>query len=383
MSKQHARYSPSKLDALAKCPRFKRVEEQTDRQSAADEGTMMHDAFERRSTKGLTEEQADAVSKVIGYVESLEAAEGAHGVHEVKLELEDLTYGFADYILITPSGKVVDAAATNLLTRRAHVADAKFTRIEAEHGFQVRAYAACILEAYEDVVEVVTHVISPRLNSIETNTYDRSLLPKVRNEIELLYRRIENPFSTKPVPHMELCRMCAWASECPAVCTGVATVAAMQQTIVVPATFDPAAITLPEDRAVAQSLATVLENWAEQVKASNTEFVANGGEIPGFKMVSRGTGKRVDPAMTQFALDALLEKGYTREMLCSALTLSVNKLAKNLAEMQGGKEGVFREAIDEVIGSMLVEGKCQFLQKSAKPKGGTGALSKAKQIEAT
>lgn len=349
MSKKHARFSPSQLDNLSLCLRFKYKE----MEDAANEGTDLHAAIENDSDVGLDEEQKLQVTKIQGYVGSLAASiPDAIVQRERRLELKELTWGTGDIIIMSPNRRV------------GHVVDAKFIRVSSEHSFQVRTYAAALLEETPEMEQVSTHIVAPRLEQIDTETYDRSLLPKVRAEIEALYARIEDPF-LPPTPHSDLCGKCARAGRCPALVPAIRESAA-RLTLPVPSAFAPDAMVSTKDRAIAQVLAGVFENWAEQVKRANAAFVAAGGEVPGFKLVTRSTGFRISSEATAAAFATLEAAGIPREMLLNAMTLSISKLAKERASVLGEKEGDVKEELTQHVLPFGSAGTCQFLQKARK-----------------
>lgn len=211
MNKKHARFGPGTLDNLTKCARFKYREMENN--DAADEGALLREAFEKGDVRGLSEEQAAQVRKLLDYKEALYNS-GDWDMHEeMRVGLKDLTFGTADLVLTGDGMKHI------------HVIDAKFGRLAVDsRDFRVRAYGAAAVEKYwgadsdtipSDVV-VETHVLIPRRNEIEHATYNgKDLHAGVRREITDLYERIANPF-TPPAPHPDLCRKCARAAECPA-----------------------------------------------------------------------------------------------------------------------------------------------------------------------
>ena len=357
--KAHHRHSPSKLDSLTKCLRFKYKQTET-QNDAANEGTELHKAFETGNLAGLNEEQKTVVQMTRDYVDSLKAADGGPtewlDMPEQHLVLKDRTYGTTDRVLIHKT------------LPKAIVIDAKFGRREGEHAFQVETYGAAVVENAVDlcgheITEVEVHVVSPRLRDFFVAKHDgQELLTSVRERIDTLYERLEDPFNP-PTPHEDLCGLCDRADRCPALGKLVVD-AAPKLGLPVPSAFAPDALVSDKDRAIAHVLAGAFENWAEQIKKNNTAFVNNGGTIPGFKLVTRSTGIRVPADMTSIALTTLLNNGISSDLLQESCTLVVGRLAKVMAEASGISEADAKETLRSMLADIAQEGQATFLQKT-------------------
>lgn len=388
MAKTHARHSPSKLDALSMCIRFK-YKERTD--DSADEGAMLHRACETGNVTGLTEQQKLDVMMARSYADMLVAAVPSEWVvfREPKLTLGELTYGHADFV------------AYNSTRNRIVVADYKFTRVDTNHRFQVMTYGAAFvhmlckacqdgttsLELSDDHGRVLgqvpvpewsaladtnvdMHVIAPRIGSepdvVQMNAM--VLMSTAIKDIEQLYARIDDPF-LPPTPDESVCGNCARAAGCPALNQVVAHAATGILGLPVPSVFAPGNSEVSaRDRALAQVLRGVFDNWGEQIGKMNTEFVKSGGEIPGFRLQSRSNGVKVNPWATQTAIVALRSLGYTDEELLAACTLSVSALAKHKAETSALTEGEAKDQIRQVLGDLATESTSTFLAKVKRTK---------------
>lgn len=355
MAKTHARFSPSMLDMLSSCLRFKYKERKDD---SADEGTEMHKAFETGNMAGLSPEQVTCVQAARDYVDSIKATHGGpdqwHDWPERKVTLKDLTWGTADRVLLHVSRKIL------------HVIDFKATRVEGEHDMQLRTYTAGILEE-EDLItagveEVYMHILAPRIAAPFKLRIEEpeKFLQAHRAQIEELYERIDDPFL--PPSPSEICRNCERAARCPAVGNSVKALAQVAA-LPVPSAFAPEALVSERDRAIAQVLAGALENWAEQVKKANTEYVRQGGEVPGYKFVSQSSGLRLPKEQTGYAV-SLLQSITNMEQILSACTLSVTQLAEVLATANGTDAADEKDNIRKALGDLLVEGRREFLQKT-------------------
>jgi len=361
--KKHARYSPSKIPNLKKCLRFDYKQGDIDPETglqeenaAAAEGTMLHDASNKKDFRGLTDEQRRAVESSLQYVDSV-AAEmpGCLRLHETKVELEDLTYGEADVLLI------------NVERTKGHVLDYKYGRLDTDYDDQLRTYAAAVLEMHEAMEEITTHVIAPRLGEAPTTrTYDRSLLAAVRAELTALYAEIENPFNPA-TPDTEVCGKCSRAEYCPQFNSALKP-AVIGVQLAMPASWDPGNRSDPVDMARRHIFAGALATWIDAVKENNASYVAEGGEIPGFKLVQRSTGMKIDREATKTAVDMLRLAGFDDSLLWSALSLSLSEVAKLKKEVDGGDVAEYKEQMKAVLGDIIHEGSCRFLQKTKRIK---------------
>jgi hypothetical protein len=346
---QHARFSPSKLDNLALCVRFSHIP----MESAATEGLDMHSSYESGNTAGLSEEQARVVQMALDYTEQIKAQGDFQELRELRVELQDLTFGTADRVLLG--------------TAEAHVLDFKGIRVVSDHRFQVRTYAAAVLETYPEILKVTTHIVAPRLgDSPETMAFGRELLDEVRSEIQALYAGIDD-FTTPPTPHEDLCRICKWAYKCPALNSTIVT-AARSAGLPVPQEFEPSALVSDRDRIVAQTLAVFFENWAEQIKKFNAAYmVANDLKTLGsaYKLVQRSTGTRIPKEATGVCYVMLRDAGVASDSeLISACTLSIPQLAAALSQTRGGSVDDHRYEIKALLREYCTEGQTAFLQKA-------------------
>jgi hypothetical protein len=352
MSKQHARFSPSRLEGLEECPKYERI----DTPDVADEGNLLHDASEKEDRTGLTSEQRVLVDSALAYKDYVKSrAPGAVEEKEVKLELKGLTYGFADVILVFPDGE-------------ADVIDYKFGRIEvteAAKNLQLQTYAAALLEMRPEIQKVRVHAVQPRVGNPNSAEFDRTLLARTRARIELVYEKAADPFA--PPTRCDNCDYCRHIDRCPAwkpTLVRIADVMQLPAPEVLRGEIEPSV----DDRAVMQSLATSLEKVADQWKASNRKFVIDdGNEIPGYRIQERGTGPKVQDVAT--ALRLLADGGYaSHEQLIACLKLSIPDLAESMTTIRGGDAKGERARILEILGDLVTEAKTRFLAKAKKSK---------------
>ena len=369
----HHRLSPSGLSAKFKCIRF-RFHDTESMKEAGDEGELLHNATRFRDMTGLDEYQKRDVQFAIQCADDIRTliAGERHELTEAKLVLRDLTYGHCDLGILDVAGK------------RVIIGDYKFTRLDSDPGEQLRAYAAALVEMlasdegvkFDDGVVIrnfrvetaETYVIAPRLSGgPDVQSYDaQELLKQVRADITELYARIDNPWLPPNPSHPELCARCAWAASCPAV-NNTVEIVAQRLSLPLPRQFSVEADIAPSDRAILQGLAGALEKYSELVKQANTEYVKNGGEIPGFKLQSRSTGFTVSREMTLVAAERLKEIfGWDAETVMGAAKLSVPELADQMASLSGDTKDGLKAKIIAALQGIGVNGSCSFLAKVSK-----------------
>ena len=319
---------------------------------------MLHNACETGDTTGLDDRQAEDVTNALAYKDGLMTGPGLWiDSAERRVELKDLTYGTADRVLYNETQKVL------------RVLDFKFTRVAGNHEFQARTYAAGMVEemlaAGRPVETVETHVVAPRLNITESETYDNpaALLAQVRQDIEDLYGQIDNPWND-PTPHGDLCNNCARAAGCPALAeTAVAVTRGLG--LPLPEAFSPNSIVSTKDRALAQAAAMALANWSESVKKANTEFVKSTGvDIPGFALRTRSTGARVGKEDTATVVQIFKDQGLSEDVVLGGCRISLNDVAKAYAETSTMTIAQAKDWVKGLASDHSSEGEATYLQKT-------------------
>ena len=360
MSKKHARYSPSTVEKLLLCSCFRHK----DMLQASDEGTLLHKAAETGDLTGLDDEQKKVVSTYLTYVANVKAGFGDKPIfhaHERKLELKDLTFGYADDVIIC--GDV--AHIPDLKTGRKPVTPADLGGVPG--NVQVRIYCAALMEELPHITQCTGHLVAPRIPHTSHYTFGRDVIESTRKMLEESYDKWDDPFERKPIANEELCPICARAAKCPVLNT-TAVLAARSVGLPVPAVFDPGSMVSDADRSKAQAIAQALENWAEQIKKRNLAYVVEtGAELPGFKLMNKSTGKRVPRDNSLSACNALLASGYlNQEQLLGTVSLSIPEMAKAAQEIRGTTENEERARLGAILGTLAVEGSATYLQRIKK-----------------
>jgi hypothetical protein len=334
----------------------------------ADEGTMLHEVCEKqllvpaadRDLRGLGSEQREAVERALAYVTALVSAKAGVKVEtEVRLDFYDLTWGTADVVICGGT--------------EADVVDYKFGRtavspVAAGLNLQLATYCGALMTMRPELEIVRGHVVQPRLGVPNWETFDRSLVDKVRARIELVYGKAAHPFS--PATPGEHCSLCRYSSECPALKPTLIRVSEAFS-MPVPEVLRGEVPATPEDRYRIHALFSVLERMADQWKAANRAFVIDeGGEIPGLVVRERSSGPRVPSEHVASAMRKLRDEGYASEdQLLNCLKISIPDLAKQMTEVRGGTEKEERARILEILEGLVIESTTKFLAKAPKERG--------------
>lgn len=365
---KHARYSPSKLEALEKCPCFEsdnamRTEKDL---GAATEGTMLHDAMENDDPSNLeSEEQMWAYESCQEYIKQVIATcPGKYRVlREAKSTIKGLTWGFADLTIIDYTLKII------------HVLDYKFGRTavdHAEYNLQLRAYGVGMFERFKSFKHLHLHLVAPRIPDFTDAVFSRDVITVTRERINNIILSAADVFK-KPCGG-EWCGFCTNKPRCEVITKAVEGVVRGAGFLELPENFLPETIMSPEDRAKSLLLARILPDWCKLVKQMNTSAVLEfGEEIPGFSLRRRAGSVSVSDA--QSVLRAVTSRlGFTHEQLLvsGVASVSISKLADLMREQRPVEEfNTKRDYVDalvETFGDAVSRGtEVVFLQKDRRP----------------
>jgi len=343
-NEQHAQYSPSSLELLELCPCY--VSDRSRDDSAAKDGTRLHEAVELEDLSLCNdEEEEEAVTRCIDFAHEVmsEMGEGCEIFREKLLLIEDLTKGTGDLVVKKDT--------------KANLTDWKFGRnpvTDATENIQMQGYVLGIFHEFEDVEEVEVNIIGPRMDLRSTATYRRPDCKTIRDRILAVIERCEAD-NVEPSAHEKCCRYCGKKADCPRMAE-TALAVSRNLGLPLPIEFEPGRMIRPEDRAKAQVLSYILEDWAKKVREYNAKAVVEDGiEIPGFSVRSRKGSTTVVDVHTAIEL-ILKEFGVDRTDLDQVCSLSIPKVTDMLYAKEivaGGKET--KKAIREHVNSLLKE----------------------------
>ena len=362
MSKQHARFSPSKLQSKEICSRFDYKEDEDGQENEfAAEGTLMHEALETGDLSKLDPEQQEQVVKVQSYFDSLLSGIDPRRIRrwsEVKVTLPDRTFGTADIVILV-------ADEDNATTGYAIVGDAKFGMKPvppAHDNVQLMCYCGALLFGTTDEPlyfrprEVYGHMVSPRINDASTTVFTMADKDRILTRIDKILANAANPFHP-PTPDTELCSKCQWSAQCPALKgLAVATGTEVATRKFLPSIFDLQQIdnASPEDKSKVYALAQLLEGWAEGAKKLVTKAVIDKGEtIPGYELRSRAGNARVSDVREAVAL---LSTTLSKEEILDAASLSLPKLVDIVALSKSLTKVEAKELVTTTLETVLEHG---------------------------
>ena len=353
----HAKYSPSSLEKLELCPCFQ--QDQTGDQTAATEGTLIHEAIAESNLDLCPDEFAEAVAqRCIDYRDSIITQLNINGIpytshHEITVNVATLTRGTVD-LLILVEGPVRYAQIVDWKT-------GKFPVTPADQNVQLQAYALGVLFDYPAILHVDAHLVCPRLGHVSNAIYARSDAERILQRLRLIIDRGEDP-NKQPTAYEDACRFCGIKSECPRM-TDLVNDSCKRLDL--PVQFQPGAIVSPEDRAKAQVLAGIFEDWANQIRKANAKAVREDGiEIPGFELRSRTGNTTINETRTAAeALLALYPDLDGNEVLDCA-KLSLPKLVEAIRAHTGDKKKEARTKLIAELSNVITQGEpITYLQR--------------------
>ena len=306
--KKHARVSPSGIKNLVICPSMIGEPRDPNVPNAADEGTMMHEAFETGFLMNLNPEQASAVQSVIDYCKPfIDIAKREHVHREITLEILDgATFGTADLLVWHPN------------TQDLHVFDAKFGRNpveDAETNKQGWCYAEGAWRKYPLAEHVTVHFIQPRCDEFSTHTFTPKDRQKIQTFIKMAIAKVNVPENERERnfdPHV--CFYCGNLGTCPAPRQfgyGIAKQYEPDKVGNVKFDFprDPATIMDGKQAGRAMVIADIMKKWSYAVADQVKQLAMGGTEIDGFALSER----RGSTSLRTGAIGTILEKILTKK----------------------------------------------------------------------
>lgn len=364
----HHEHSPSSLGPKEACPQYK---SRGGTSEAAEAGTRCHEAVEkwvvrkpkRTWSRGLTEEQLEAVERCIQYLKDARA--GLSRNHRllqeyrwlVGNESDPLTAGFADIVLVD-----------DIL---AHIIDWKFGIGEvedAETNPQGIAYLLGVFQKYPRLQYCTVHFVCPFQDVISTHTFSRADLPMLELRIRTIIARASDP-TAEPRPSAGACIWCAKKATCKPLHDFALQISSKHTELVLPPELRPSHVYDPEYLAAGQEIAGLMESWAKAWKEHARNLVLTEGiEVPGYEIAQ--VAKRSITNMRE-VIAISRAAGVTDDELNDLLSLPLGKL-ETLVKARN-PEGItkkdflesFQEALDEAGATRLGQ-PFAFLRKKRK-----------------
>lgn len=278
MPSTHHRHSPSTLKYKSICPGFE--SDQTGDMTAADEGTVMHLAYETGDLSGLSPEHAELMRGPLLRIAELEA--GADEVHkELRLSIVGgMTYGTADRVII----KGTHAYLVDLKTGWGYIDSPEYNR-------QSHAYTAGVFELFPHVQTVEAIFDIPKRDEVIRHTWSRAKdFDYLSAVLRSIITKIENHTDEDLCPTEEGCFYCARrGGRCAAMNKKTMVLAKRYAPLEIVETdeFHSSNVTDPSQMARLMDVARVVEKFAESVKKHACDLARQGVPIPGYSLRER------------------------------------------------------------------------------------------------
>ena len=345
----HADYSPSSLTYREMCSGWTNDNDPNKSTAAADEGTRCHEAMEKESTDGLTEEQSLMVEMCLGYIEDLKT-KTTKVYKEERLDILD-QFGTADWILI--DGK------------QAHLVDTKFGRRsvpDAEVNAQMQAYALGVWDRWIHVDQLTVHILLPRRDEVSTHTFSRGKdYANIRMRIDTIIARAKVADPASFNPSVKACQYCGNKGSCAKLAGSMLT----QASGVIDGTKN---IDLADARQVSEllKLIPVFEAWSGKFKEEVLrKAIYEGFDIPGFELLERNAPRSITSAFG--AWEVLKDKMPVEKFLESVSRVSITELERNFASCaERGKKAQSKQELDDLLrdsGLLREESTIKYLKQ--------------------
>lgn len=377
-ARKHHPFSPSKLQILEACPRFRGTEGTNE---AAERGTLMHEASETLDFSKLTREEAGAVHAYLDFIAaSKDALPGCVELTEIRVAIDpqETTAGFLDKVLISAD------------ETEAHVIDLKtgFGDIEdADNNLQGMAYSIGVRRKYPKLRKVKVSFYMPRQAKQEsTHEFTSEELDAAYARIVMVVKRAKRAKFTKgfemAVPHTGVCRFCAFFDgdngtkpRCPKA-GNLVTRATKHMPIEVPTLEEMTTSDDPIVLGKVMDFFKFLEEWQKPIKSRILSIARNGGEVNGYSVSCIPEREVVDePKVVELVREELTVKlGLTPEQAenalsgCYTFSLSAAESVVSDAAPKGAKKQAKEELRDKFREAGAVQDSTPkvFLKRAAK-----------------
>lgn len=352
ITRKHARHAPSSLGYKEICPSYVGKKGTN---TAAQEGTLMHEAMETDDFSKLTDEQAFLCGLCRDYRDGeLEKLKSPTVYRELSLSIAGgLTYGTADLVAIDASGKV------------GIVMDWKFGYgeiDEADVNAQGCAYSLGTFEKFPGLEELTLHFVQPRRQHTSTYTFTRAEVENMRLRIQAIIRAA-NARNRREHPGKQ-CAYCSKLAQCNAVRKLALPLAAKYGELSIPEELHPSNISDPRMMAHCLLCAKILKEWVDSVSYHALNMALNGEEIPGYKLTSRAGRRTISDPLAAFG--AVCEEMTAEDFIACCGSVSIDALTSKFSESapRGGKQKAKEELLSRLTeDGVLTSGAPSYMLK--------------------
>jgi hypothetical protein len=356
--RDHSDHSPSSLKEKAKCSGFRN--DQTRDKSAANRGTLGHEAVEKENLDLIPPDDPklrEAAALCLKYLAALRSkcVGPVEDIRERRYFMLD-QFGHVDHVMLHNEG------------RYGELIDYKFAygKYEADSP-QFWAYAVGIFNAHPALDRLTVHVALPFQGHIDTVTWERSELDELTAKVLAIITaaRRNDPATYLTGTH---CSWCGLRAQCPKLNELALTIASKYkpEELDIPAQYDPALITDPEVMALAKKVGPIMESWAKKVTERALEMrLQEGIEIPGWELAEKSSPFKITDA--QGAWEVVKDR-LTPEAFAACAEVKIGELEKAVArtakrgEMAKAKNAL-RDALTDA-NAAKVDGVVYYLKKA-------------------
>lgn len=369
--RKHHPFSPSKLQILEACPKFKGLEGSNE---AAERGTMMHEASETLDFSKLNQEETEAVHDYLDFIAACkDQLPGCEELTEIRVAVDswETTAGFLDKALISEDKTV--AWVIDLKTGYGDIED-------ADNNLQGMAYGIGIRRLYPTVQTVKVSFYMPRQARKEsTHEFTAVELDSEYARIVAIVKRAKRARYSKgfdmAVPHTSVCRFCAHYTKCPKV-AGLVTEVSKHMPIRVFSVEEMATCDDPEKLGQIMDMFKFLDEFSKPVKSRILAIAKSGGEVKGYSLTCIAEREVVDEAKVVELVKQELVEGLgvpedkAGELVSGCYSFSLPAAESVISDQapKGAKmaaKGNFREKL-RASGAVLDSTPKVFLKRSAK-----------------
>jgi hypothetical protein len=314
--RSHAEFGPSSLKHVHACAGW---QSRGGTNEAAEMGTRIHEAVEILNPSALhNEQEVEIYNKLIedmeGALQYLRDKAGKEPtVHqEIRLEMKLIdceTFGTADIVAIAGTYAVLHDHKTGI------------GKVDAPpKNWQSKTYAVGVFQQFPEVQTIFASFSLPQRNELLIGEYTRDQLPEYIEEISAVIQagqRVRPLWTDKTTPDLDDldissgCQYCLHRDRCPALGhTAVEIVKRSKPDFLPEGTLISEEIEDLEVLAKLYVIASIVEKWADGIRAKAIAKAKEGFELPGLRLKSMGATKVVvdKQAFYQYVNELGIEK---------------------------------------------------------------------------
>jgi hypothetical protein len=295
----HAEFGPSSLKHVHACAGWQSRGGTND---AAEMGTRIHEAVEILDPSALhNEKEVEIYNKLIEDMEAAlqylrDKAGEEPTIHQeilLKMGLNGCeTFGTADIVAVAGCFAVLHDHKTGI------------GQVDAPpKNWQSKAYAVGVFQQFPEIQTIFASFSLPQRNELLIGEYSRDRLPEYIEELSLVIlagERVRPKWTDRSVPDLDDleissgCQYCLHRDRCPALGhTAIEIVKRSKPDVLPEGTLISEDIDDLDALAKLYVVATIVEKWADGIRAKAVQKAKEGFELPGLRLKSMGATKVV------------------------------------------------------------------------------------------